>query len=52
MPALDYVAVLVPESSVDAAEPIVQEIDRALAEARAAIHELDDDPDSLVAQPV
>lgn len=51
LPALDYVAVLVPESSVDAAEPIVREIDLALTEARQAIRELDDDPDSLVAQP-
>jgi hypothetical protein len=45
LPALDYVAVLVPES-------IVREIDHALAEAREAIHELDDDPDSMVPQPV
>ena len=52
LPALDYVAVLVPESSVDVAESIVREIDHALAEAREAIHELDDDPDSMVPQPV
>lgn len=52
LPALDYLAVLVPESSIDAAEPIVREIDLALTEARQAIRELDDDPDSLVAQPV
>ncbi|RUL76805.1 DUF2007 domain-containing protein [Dyella choica] len=51
LPALDYVAVLVPESSIDAAEPVVRQIDHALAEARLAIRELDDDPDSLVAQP-
>lgn len=51
LPALDYVAVLVSESSVDAAESIVREIDQALAEARLAIHELDDDADSLVPQP-
>lgn len=52
LPALDYVAVLVPESSVDVAETIVREIDHALAEAREAIQELDDDPDSMVPQPV
>lgn len=52
LPALDYVAVLVPESSVETAEPIVRDIDHALAEARVAIHELDDDADSLAPQPV
>jgi hypothetical protein len=52
LPALDYVAVLVPESSVEVAEPIVREIDHALAEAREAIRELDDDPDSMMPQPV
>lgn len=51
LPALDYVAVMVPESSLTAAEPIVREIDHVLAEARLAIHELDDDADSLVPQP-
>jgi len=48
LPALDYVAVLVPDSSVEAAEPIVREIDHVLAEARLAIRELDDDEGSLV----
>ena len=52
LPALDYVAVLVSESSVDAAEAIVREIDHALAEARSAIHDFDDDPDSVVPLPV
>jgi len=51
LPALDYVAVLVPESSVERAEPIVRDIDHALAEARTAIRELDDDADSLLPQP-
>jgi hypothetical protein len=37
---------------VEVAEPIVREIDHALAEAREAIRELDDDPDSMVPQPV
>jgi hypothetical protein len=51
LPALDYVAVLVPESSVEAAEPIVREIDRALAEAREAIWEEDDDTGTLLPVP-
>lgn len=44
LPAMDYVAVLVPESSVAMAEPIVCEIDRALADARQALQEYDGDP--------
>lgn len=51
LPALDYVAVLVPESSLDVAEPIVREIDQALAEARSAIQELDDGAGEAVLQP-
>jgi hypothetical protein len=48
LPAMDYVAVQVPESSVDVAEPIVREIDRALAEARQALQEYDGDNSSLL----
>jgi hypothetical protein len=48
LPAMDYVAVQVPESSVDVAEPIVREIDRALAEARRALQEYDGDNSSLL----
>jgi hypothetical protein len=51
LPALDYVAVLVPESSVPMAEPIVREIDRALAEARQAMVEEDDGTDTLLPAP-
>jgi hypothetical protein len=51
LPALDYVAVLVPESSVAAAEPVVRDIDRALAEAREVMRELDDGAGDLVPQP-
>ena len=51
LPAMDYVAVLVPESSLDVAEPVVREIEQALSEARLAIRELDDDADSLMPQP-
>lgn len=50
LPALDYLAVLVPESSIDAAEPIVREIDGALAQARLAMQELDDDMDEWAPQ--
>jgi hypothetical protein len=48
LPAMDYVAVLVPDSSIDVAEPIVRDIDRALTEARTAIRELDDDTGDLL----
>ncbi|HTC28978.1 DUF2007 domain-containing protein [Dyella sp.] len=48
LPAMDYVAVLVPDSSIDIAEPIVREIDGALTQARLAIHELDDDTGDLL----
>jgi hypothetical protein len=51
LPAMDYVAVLVPESSVDVAEPIVREIERALAEARQVLQEQDDDTGSLMPAP-
>jgi hypothetical protein len=50
LPAMDYVAVLVPELSVEIAEPVVREVERALAEARQVLREQDDDLDSL--QPV
>ncbi|HET6554967.1 MAG TPA: DUF2007 domain-containing protein [Dyella sp.] len=40
LPALDYVAVLVPEASLAAAEQVVREVERVLVEARLAI-----DPD-------
>jgi Putative prokaryotic signal transducing protein len=51
LPAMDYVAVLVPESSVEAAESVVREIDGALAEARLAIEEQDDDTGTLLPAP-
>jgi hypothetical protein len=51
LPAMDYVAVLVPESSVSIAEPIVREIDNALAEARQVLQEQDDDTGSLMPAP-
>jgi len=48
LPAMDYVAVLVPESSIEIAEPIIRQIDQALTQARIAIQELDDDTDDLL----
>jgi hypothetical protein len=51
LPAMDYIAVLVPESSVEAAESIVREIDGALAEARQALQEQDDGTGDLFPVP-
>lgn len=46
LPALDYVAVLVPEASLAAADQVVREVERDLMEARLAIGESDEDPDA------
>jgi hypothetical protein len=43
LPALDYLAVMVPDSSVAVAAGIVRGIEAQLAEAREALRELDDD---------
>jgi hypothetical protein len=48
LPALDYVAVLVPASSVEMAEPIVREIDSALTHARQIADEQGDEADGLL----
>jgi hypothetical protein len=48
LPARDYMTVLVPESSLPAAEGIVREIEAMLAEARQALGEAGDDPDGLL----
>lgn len=42
LPALDYLAVMVPDSSMAAAEEIVREVEAQLAEAREAIREFGD----------
>ncbi|MGO4702411.1 putative signal transducing protein [Dyella sp. 2RAB6] len=39
LPALDYVAVLVPEASLPAAVLVVREVERDLADARLALDE-------------
>ena len=46
LPALDYVAVQVPEASVAIAEGVVRGVERQLADARQAMDELGDDPDA------
>ena len=46
LPAMDYIAVMVPESSVEIASGIVREVEAQLSEARLAIQEngAPDDP--------
>lgn len=44
LPAMDYVAVMVPESAREAAASVVDQIERALAEARRESARWDDDP--------
>lgn len=43
LPALDYVAVLVPEASLAAAEAVVREVELQLADARQALDGWADD---------
>jgi hypothetical protein len=51
LPALDYLAVMVPDSGVEAAEDVVREIEAQLAETREALREWDDDPGMPVGVP-
>lgn len=39
LPAMDYIAVMVPESALPAAQAIVKEVEASLAEARLALDE-------------
>lgn len=48
LPARDYMTVLVPESSLPAAESIVREVEAMLAEARQVLDEAGDAPDGLL----
>jgi hypothetical protein len=50
LPAMDYIAVMVPESSVATASGIVREVEAQLSEARLAIQE-NGAPDDPVAVP-
>lgn len=43
LPALDYVAVMVPESSIEAADAIVRAVAAELAEARVTLEDWDGD---------
>ena len=45
LPALDYVAVMVPEASLPAAAAVVREVERDLADARLALDEAEDQAD-------
>ncbi|MDE2279862.1 MAG: DUF2007 domain-containing protein [Xanthomonadaceae bacterium] len=51
LPALDYLAVMVPDSGVEAAAGIVRGIEAQLAEAREALREWEDDPGTPVGVP-
>ncbi|HET8763588.1 MAG TPA: DUF2007 domain-containing protein [Rhodanobacter sp.] len=51
LPALDYLAVMVPDSAVPAAEDVVREVEAQLFEARAALRDADDAPDDPLPAP-
>lgn len=51
LPALDYLAVMVPEAGVAAAEGVVREVSAQLAEARAALLAQGDDFGAPLAVP-
>ena len=44
LPVMDYLSVMVPESSAGAADEVVRTVEAALVEARVAIGEYDVDP--------
>ncbi|MEO9080145.1 MAG: DUF2007 domain-containing protein [Rhodanobacter sp.] len=45
LPAMDYIAVMVPESALATAQGIVREVEATFSEARQAIKEIDEMPD-------
>jgi len=49
LPAMDFIAVMVPESSLPAASSIVQAVEMQLSEARLAIKEQSEMPDDPLA---
>jgi hypothetical protein len=51
LPAMDYIAVMVPESSLATARGIVAEVETQLSEARLAIRDIDDLPDDPLTVP-
>ena len=51
LPAMDYIAVMVPESSLATASAVVRQVELQLAEARQAMVEQDNLPDDPLAVP-
>jgi hypothetical protein len=51
LPAMDYISVMVPESSLAIAGGIVQAVEARLSEARSAINDSDELPDGPLAVP-
>ncbi len=51
LPAMDYIAVMVPESTLARSREIVREVEAALSEARQAIKEIDEHPDDPLVAP-
>jgi hypothetical protein len=51
LPAMDFIAVMVPESSLSIATGIVHGVEAQLIEARLAISEQGDAPDDFLATP-
>jgi len=51
LPAMDYIAVMVPDSSLPRAQGIVREVEATLSEARLAIQDIDDLPDDPLVMP-
>ncbi len=49
LPAIDFIAVMVPESSLSAAGDIVRDVEAQLSEARLAMKVLGDAPDDPLA---
>ena len=51
LPAMDYIAVMVPDSSLPRAQEVVREVEATLSEARLAIRDMDDLPDDPLVMP-
>ncbi|MEO8746341.1 MAG: DUF2007 domain-containing protein [Rhodanobacter sp.] len=51
LPAMDYIAVMVPESAIPRARDIVHDVEATLAEARVAIDEQTDADDGALTIP-
>ncbi|HZX72502.1 MAG TPA: DUF2007 domain-containing protein [Rhodanobacter sp.] len=51
LPAMDYIAVMVPESSLGRARQIVAGVEATMSEAREAVREMGELPDDPIAAP-